>query len=152
MTQKKWKPASRCSSEHRSSTRRSTAEPQHCWLLSPLQHNCCQPSDCQHIGCQLDNVNTIVIGALIVSLIASMTHGLSIKVHLVSLSNTILIYSRRILQLAICSPTSDNHLGQNIIENKYWSEWHFPQCLYTLSWNAFAFLPCKKMVNIQFLE
>ena len=54
-------------------------------------------------------------------------------------------------QFEVCSPTSDNHLGQNIIENKYWSEWHFRQFLYTLSWNAFAFLPCKRMIRIQFL-
>merc|ERR1719430_206638 len=36
------------------------------------------------MGCQVDNVNTMVIGAVVVSLVASMTRGLSIMVHLVS--------------------------------------------------------------------
>merc|ERR1719430_1106571 len=36
------------------------------------------------MGCQVDNVNTMVIGAVVVSLVASLTRGLSIGVHLIS--------------------------------------------------------------------
>ena len=120
MTQKKWKPASRCSSEHRSSTRRSTAEPQHCWLLSPLQHNCCQPSDCKHIGCRVDNVNTMVNGAVVVSLVASMTRGLSIMVHLVSpLQHNLDLEQKNIatcnLQLVIGQPLGTEHHRKQIL-------------------------------------